>query len=193
DPRYAGRISVLDSKGDVFDQAQLAAGLGVNCKDKKALREVVFPMLLAQKKLLRAYDPHPERALASGETWIAQVDGGDLLRAQETRKSLRFVLPEEGAPYWVDYLSIPANAESPDTALRFLEFLLDPEIAAINANALHFATPNKTALDRGLVRDAGIAEIYARERGGPPLPRSLNWAGSVKELVDALWLELRGA
>ena len=36
----------------------------------------VFPMLLAQKKLLRAYDPHPERALASGETWIAQVDGG---------------------------------------------------------------------------------------------------------------------
>ena len=67
------------------------------------------------------------------------------------------------------------------------------KFVVVIANNVKTTTPNKTALDRGLVRDAGIAEIYARERGGPPLPRSLNWAGSVKELVDALWLELRGA
>lgn len=193
DPKYRGRISVMDGKGDVFDQGQLAAGLGINSTDKDAIRDVVFPTLVEQKRLLRAYDSNPERALASGETWIAQVDSGDLMRAKQQRPSLRFVVPEEGAPYWVDYLAIPSAAADPARALRFLEFMLDPEIAARNANYLHFATPNKTALDRGLIEDARDEQVYARVSEGKQLPRSVNWAGGTKQLVDELWIKLRGA
>ncbi|MCA9637975.1 MAG: spermidine/putrescine ABC transporter substrate-binding protein [Myxococcales bacterium] len=192
DPRYAGRISVLESKGDVFDQAQLALGLGINSTDKAAIRERVFPKLVAQKELLRAYDGNPERALAAGETWIAQIDSGDLMRARRQRPSLRFVVPREGAPYWVDYLAIPKASPHPPRAHRFIEFLLDPEIAAENANYLHFATPNRAAIERGLVVDASDDQIYPPAEREATHPRSENWDGHTKELVDQLWLELRG-
>lgn len=192
DPRYAGRISVLESKGDVFDQAQLALGLGINSTDKDAIRARVFPKLLAQKELLRAYDANPERALAAGDTWIAQIDSGDLMRARQKRPSLRFVVPREGAPYWVDYLAIPRAAPDPARAHRFIQFLLDPQVAADNANYLHFATPNRAALDRNLVHDAANPQVYPPADREVDHPRSENWDGGTKELVDQLWIELRG-
>src|SRR4029079_14660228 len=72
DPKYSGRISVIDSKGDVMDQGLLAAGMSINSIEKERIREEVWPMLLAQQELLRPYDSNPARALVSGETWIAQ-------------------------------------------------------------------------------------------------------------------------
>ncbi|MBZ5710755.1 ABC transporter substrate-binding protein [Nannocystis pusilla] len=193
DPKYAGKISVIDSKGDVFDQALLAAGMDINSTDKPAIRERVYPMLRAQKDLLRAYDANPARALVSGETWIAQIDSGDLFRAQKQRPSLRYVIPDEGAVLWVDYLAIPASAPMPGVAVRFVDFLLDPEIAALNANELRFATPNLAAITRGLVADAGDPALYPSPETRKKLFASEQWFGQTEAVVDALWLELRSA
>lgn len=192
DPRYAGRISVIDSKGDVMDQALLAAGLSINSNDKERIRDEVWPMLLAQKELLRAYDSNPVRALIKGETWIAQIDSGDLLRAQEDNPRLRYVIPEEGAALWTDYLAIPTTAAAPELALRFLDYLLEPEVAAANANELRFATPNGTARARGLIDAADDPQIYPSDALMKKLQRSDNWLGGTGELVDDIWLDLRG-
>jgi spermidine/putrescine transport system substrate-binding protein len=191
DPRYAGRISVIDSKGDVLDQALLASGLDINSTDKAKIRSEVWPRLREQKQLLRAYDSNPAAALIEGHTIIAQIDSGDLFRAQKQRPSLRYVIPDEGAALWVDYLAIPAAAREVELAQRFLEFLLEPEHAAINANLLRFATPNQTALDRGLISDAADEQLYPPEEVRARLFGSENWDGGTKELVDDIWLELR--
>jgi spermidine/putrescine-binding protein len=191
DPRYEGRISVIDSKGDVMDQALLASGLGINSTDKPRIREQVWPRLREQKQLLRAYDSNPAAALIAGDTWIAQIDSGDLFRAQNQRPSLRYVIPDEGAALWIDYLAIPSKANDPELALRFIEFLLDPEIAALNANTLRFATPNATALAQGLITDAADPQLYPSADVRQRLFVSENWDGGTKELVDELWLELR--
>jgi spermidine/putrescine transport system substrate-binding protein len=192
DLRHAGRISVIDSKGDVFDQALLAAGLGINSSDKAQIQGRIFPMLKEQKHILRAYDSNPARALVSGETWIAQIDSGDLMRASKSKPSLRYVIPEEGAALWVDYLVIPAKAAQTALSHRFIEFLLDPEIAALNANFLHFATPNRAALERGLVTDQDDPQVYPPAALMPKLHVSEQWFGETENLVDKLWLELRG-
>lgn len=193
DPRWAGRISVIDSKGDVFDQALLAAGMDINSTDKPAIRAKVYPMLVAQKEILRAYDANPARALVSGETWIAQIDSGDLLRAQRERPSLRYVIPDEGAVLWVDYVAVPTSARAPELAARFIALLLDPEVAAINANALRYATPNRAAIERGLVEGTGDPALYPPPEARARLFTSENWFGNTEAVVDELWLELRGA
>ncbi len=101
DPKYAGRISVLDSKGDVFDQAQLAAGLGINSTDKPALREVVYPKLVAQRELLRAYDGNPSaeaepplRRPRRGRALLGRLPGdSEDLRRHRPRPPLHRVPP----------------------------------------------------------------------------------------------------
>jgi spermidine/putrescine transport system substrate-binding protein len=191
DPRYAGRISVIDSKGDVLDQALLASGLDINSTEKDRIRNEVWPRLREQKQLLRAYDSNPAAALIEGRTVIAQIDSGDLFRAQKQRPSLRYVIPDEGAALWIDYLAIPAGTHEFDLAERFIAFMLEPENAAINANVLRFATPNRTALDRGLIADAGDAQLYPPADVRARLFGSENWDGGTKQLVDDIWLELR--
>lgn len=193
DERYAGRISVLDSKGDVMDQALLAAGMDINSTDKARLRAEIRPKLLAQKQILRAYDPDPARALVRGETWIAQIDSGDLLRAQRQKPSLRYVIPREGAARWTDYLVLPARARQVALARKLIEHFLDPEIAALNANELRFATPNATALERGLITDADDPNIYPPPEVAARLFGSENWFGNTGNLVGEIWLELRAA
>jgi spermidine/putrescine transport system substrate-binding protein len=191
DERWAGRISVIDSKGDVMDQGLLAAGLDINSTDKPKLRELVWPKLRAQKQILRAYDSNPAAALIEGQTWIAQIDSGDLFRAQAERPSLRYVIPDEGAALWVDYLVIPTRASQPAIARRFIEFMLEPENAATNANFLRFATPNQAALDRGLIADAGDPQLYPPADVRAKLFASENWFGGTGALVDEIWLDLR--
>jgi spermidine/putrescine transport system substrate-binding protein len=129
--------------------------------------------------------------LIAGDTWIAQIDSGDLYRAQAKRPSLRYVIPEEGAALWVDYLAIPAAATQVELAKAFIAFLLRPEIAALNANHLRFATPNASALAQGLIADADDPQLYPDARLRARLFVSENWDGHTKELVDELWLELR--
>lgn len=190
--RYAGRISVIDSMGDVFDQALLAEGLDINTNDKEALHRRVFPRLQEQKKILRAYDSNPARALVAGETWIAQIDSGDLMRARMDKPSLRYVIPEEGAALWVDYLAIPTAGGQSPLSHAFIDFMLDPEIAAINANYLRFASPNQGALERGLLTDRDDPQVYPPDALQDKLFVSENWRGETADLVDKLWLELRG-
>ena len=151
----------------------------------------VVPRLRAQKQILRAYDSDPARGLVSGEIWIAQIDSGDLVRARRKRPSLRYVIPREGAALWVDYLGIPAAAAEPELARAFIELLLDPAMAAKNADDLGFATPNATALAQGLVELADDPAIYPSAETRHTLHRSENWDGSVGEQADRIWLDLR--
>jgi len=102
------------------------------------------------------------------------------------------VIPEEGAAIWTDYIAIPTAAASAEIAVRFVDYLLEPEIAATNANELHFATPNHTALERGLIDAAKDQQIYPPDELKRKLQRSDNWLGGTGELVDEIWLDLRG-
>ncbi len=57
-----------------------------------------------------------------------------------------FVLPE-GRPYiWVDCLAVNNASQNKQQAKLFLEFLMQPEIAAINAQDIKAATPNVNAM-----------------------------------------------
>jgi spermidine/putrescine transport system substrate-binding protein len=57
----------------------------------------------------------------------------------------RYAVPEEGTLLWVDCLSVPTIASDKALAYRFLNFLHQPEIAALNATDLGVATPNAAA------------------------------------------------
>jgi spermidine/putrescine-binding protein len=71
--------------------------------------------------------------------------------------------------------------------------MLDPEIAALNANHLRYATPNQAALDRGLIADAADPQIYPPPDPNRRLFESENWDGQTKDLVEQIWLELRAS
>jgi spermidine/putrescine transport system substrate-binding protein len=97
--------------------------------------EYVITSLRSQRYLDKA-----DMALAySGDQQVLnEVDGVE-------GEPWRYVVPKEGTLLWVDCLSVPANGKQKELAYRFLNFISDPEIAALNAADLGVATPNAAA------------------------------------------------
>ena len=56
-----------------------------------------------------------------------------------------FVIPEEGSSIWVDCLAINAASPNIEQAKKFLNYLMDAQIAALNAEEIGVATPNLAA------------------------------------------------
>jgi spermidine/putrescine-binding protein len=68
--------------------------------------------------------------LESGEVEIAYGWAYDAMVAQESSLPIQYIIPQEGTILWTDHFFIPANANNPRSAELFINFILQPEIAA---------------------------------------------------------------
>ncbi len=151
DARWRGRIVMLDDMREVFGAALKLLGYSLNSTDPQQLRQA-RDQLLKQKPLVRAYDSaNFDQLLLSGEAWIAQAWDGQILRARRENPNIEFVIPREGTTLIVDNLCIPRSARRPDLAHEFINYLLDPAIAAANMNEIMYLMPNVSA--RSLLRE----------------------------------------
>jgi len=91
--------------------------------------------------------------LATGELCVIIASNGDALQAQErvriagNGKVIRYSVPREGAVMWFDVMAIPSDAPHSDNAHLFINFMMDPAIAAENSNAIHFPNGNAKSQD----------------------------------------------
>jgi putrescine transport system substrate-binding protein len=89
--------------------------------------------------------------LATGELCMIIASNGDAMQAQERARiaangeKIRFTVPREGAVMWFDVVAVPADAPHPGNAHEFINFLMDPAVAAENSNAIHFPNGNAAA------------------------------------------------
>jgi putrescine transport system substrate-binding protein len=89
--------------------------------------------------------------LATGDLCIALGYSGDVIQARnrareaESAVEIAFRVPREGAQMSIDMLGIPADAPHPDNALRFMNYILRPEVIAGVSNAVSYPNPNLAA------------------------------------------------
>jgi putrescine transport system substrate-binding protein len=60
---------------------------------------------------------------------------------------------------WIDTAAIPKDAPNPDAALRFLDFMMEPEVAAASSTVTRYANANLPAtalLDKSISRNPWI-------------------------------------
>lgn len=68
--------------------------------------------------------------LNKGNLCVAMAWVGDALNAAAAGQPVRFVVPDEGSVLFIDNLAIPKSANRADLAHRFIDFLMQPEVAA---------------------------------------------------------------
>jgi spermidine/putrescine-binding protein len=190
DARYKGRISMLNDQREVFGAALRAMGHSINATDPAAI-EQAKKRLVRQKPLVKTYNSENyNQLLASGEVVLAHGWGGAVARAMIDRPSLRYVIPKEGGTIWADCLAILRTSRNRDLAARFINYLLDRDVAARTTDRLLFASANGEA--RALVR----ADIRENPAVYPPDSafERLEWMTDVGEaikLYDRAWTELK--
>ncbi|MCM2254549.1 MAG: extracellular solute-binding protein [Vicinamibacteria bacterium] len=194
EPRFKGRILMLDDARETLGIALLLSrdGHGVNETDERALRQAK-ELLLVQKPLVRTYNSADfDQVLLAGDVWLAQGWSGQFARAMDEDPDIEYVVPKEGSSFFLDSLAIPRGAPNPALGHAFLDFVMEPEIAAEICMTMRYSTPNRAA--RALLP----AAIRDHPAIFPP-PDVMNRVelledvGDATVLYDRLWTEVKSA
>ena len=163
------RAAMLDEERAAVGAALAYLGYAYNDVDREH-HAAAGRLLQEQRPCLVGYlSPGPD--LSAGELRLAQATSVDALLARDENENVRYVIPEEGGSVWLDYLAISADSDEAYTAEILINFMLDPEIAAQNAD-YSYAYPTSEAADAlrdeyylTLMADGGLIvdeEIWSR-------------------------------
>ena len=104
---------------------------------------------------------------------------------------MAYSIPKEGAPQWFDMLAIPKDAKNVDNAYAFINYLLDPKVAAANTNYVTYPNPvpaSKPMVDKAIAEDPTIyppADVDAKLFTFAVLPPE------VDRQYTRIWTELK--
>ncbi|MFM8551210.1 MAG: spermidine/putrescine ABC transporter substrate-binding protein, partial [Nitrospiraceae bacterium] len=188
DPRYKRKVSMLNDQREVFAVALRLLGQSGNATDPAAIAKAKAK-LVSQKDLVKTYtSENYQQLLAYGDVVLAHGWGGTVARAMAERPSIKYVIPKEGATAWADCLVVLKSSSQKALAMRFINYLLDRDVAAKTTDRLLFATTKREAK----------ALVQATHRDNPAIypPDSvfdrLEWMTDVgKRLVCTTGLGLR--
>jgi putrescine transport system substrate-binding protein len=152
-------VSVLDSPVNLLSTVLIFLGKDPNSESPEDLK-AVEQVLLSIRPYVRYVDTARYiNDLANGETCLALGWSGDIDQARERAKEagngveIAYSIPSEGTLNIFGALAIPADAPHPRNAHLFINYLLRPDVAANNSNAIKYANPVTASVDLLSERD----------------------------------------
>lgn len=189
DPRYTGKILMLDDMREAFGVAHKLLGFSMKDENLEHLEEA-RKLLVKQKPVILKYESNNvEPLLLGGEAVVAQLWSGAALRVMRTDSRFRLAVPKEGVYMFVDNLSIPRGARHKENAEAFLNYLLRPDVTAKNMAKILYPMPNRDAIAY-LPPDVAELLVPMYELDVAKL-ELLGDFGSFNEEIDKAWTAVR--
>lgn len=144
-------VYYLDASEDMYAVALNYLGKDPNSKDLADYQAATDLMVKARPYVRKFHSSEYIEALANGDICVAVGYSGDVLqaktRAEEAKNGVKldYVIPREGSQVWFDVFTIPIDAQNPDAAYKFLDYMLRPEVIAKASNFTQYANANAAA------------------------------------------------
>lgn len=189
-PKYKGNIMMFDSVRDTMGISLKRLGYSMNTTNPKEINEAMKE-LMKQKDLVLAYvnDEGKDRLLGE-EVAMGIAYSGDAVTLMEENPNLAYAIPKEGTNKWVDAMAIPKSAQNKKEAEMFINFLLDPEIAKMNAEYIGYSTPNVGAL-KLLDKEVTSNPVAYPPKSVMDKTETFIDLGNKLRLYDEAWIKLK--
>jgi spermidine/putrescine transport system substrate-binding protein len=138
-----GRMTMFNDMRETIGAALKFLGHSINSTSETELAEAATLLLEWKKNIAKFENEQYKIGLASGEFLLVHAWSGDVFQVRKENPDVRFFIPEEGTVISCDDLVIPADAREVTLAHAFIDFLLDPAVAAENTEAIYYLCPNK--------------------------------------------------
>lgn len=145
-PDQGKKITMLDDLRETIGVALIKNGHSVNTADGDALKQAEA-WLLERKDKVSAFSYDIVPLVQAGDIAAAHWYVGATIYTLEEPDKLGFVIPEEGATMYQEDICVLESAPNKESAIRFLEFYMQPEIAALNTVQQVNGTANVPARD----------------------------------------------
>lgn len=199
-PEYTNKlkscgVALWDSPSEMFPIVLNYIGKdpkGVNPQDLDEAAKVLQAIRPDVKKFYSSYIDD----LAQGNICLVAGNGGDLnlakARSEEVKNNVGIeVLTPKGMGFWVESWVIPKDAKNVLNAHKYINYTLDPEVAAKNGTAVTFAPaslPAREKMDKALVETRSIFPTAEDMANGFVMPQMSDEA---KKQTTTLWQKLK--
>ena len=190
-------ISVLDSWLDILLMMSLYLGQNELGSDSHSLADLSDTFARARPFIRRINTPGYYDQLARGELCLAIGYSADAMAAQRladqlnTGVHLDYRQPREGIPMYIDAFAIPADSRHADAALKFIDFVLRPEIAVKLAQSTSFAIANTAAMAQLSPELRDNPMIYPTAAAREQLILDLAFSMEETRLLSRSWLRMK--
>ena len=147
-PDLKGRMTMLNDMRETIGAALKFLGYSLNTTNEQQLAEARDVVIRWKKNLAKFENEQYKTGLASAEFLVVHGYSGDILQVQEENEDIQFLVPREGTSIACDDMVIPKAAANPGLALRFINFMHDPQVAADNTEFISYLCPNKASYER---------------------------------------------
>ncbi|MEE9335470.1 MAG: extracellular solute-binding protein [Granulosicoccaceae bacterium] len=136
----SGKINVLDSSGEVLALASIHLGIPQCSSDRDQLKALNALMQDSKGHWASFNSDGAKDVLVSGDAAAGMIWNGFGAKARGELASLEYAYPKEGYIVWMDNVVLLKDAPNRANALKFMDFLLEPEnIAAVSNFAQYSA------------------------------------------------------
>lgn len=147
DDRLKNNVFLLDGAREVIGMGLNSLGYSLNDTNEAHLQEALKKLSELTPNVKAIVGDEIKLLMASEEAAAGLVWSGDASEIMDDNEKLDYIVPEEGSNLWFDNIVIPSTARNVDGAHQFINFMLDPEVAAQNADYVGYSTPNFAALE----------------------------------------------
>lgn len=162
-------VSVLDAPDEILKVVLQWMGKDPNSQKDEDLTAAAEKLQLIRPYIRKIHSSQYIDDLANGELCVAVGWSGDILQARDRAKeagqgvNIAYSIPKEGTIVWFDMLAIPADAKHPKNAHAFINYLMDPTVAANNSNFVNYANGNAASF-------ASVSDTVKNDPGIYPTP-----------------------
>lgn len=191
--KLSKRMSLLNDAREVMGAVLKMLGYSYNSTNPQQIQQA-YQKLRELKPSIASFTTDAWRPqMLSGDLLIAMCYSSDANELFKESKDLKYVLPKSGSSLWVDTMAIPKTAPNLEGAYAWINFILQPEVAAQIGERLSFATPNQVAFNQL------PSEIQTSQSLFPPESSIEHCEGiaplqdAISEVYDRYWTQLTSA
>jgi putrescine transport system substrate-binding protein len=190
-------VYFLDAPAEMIPAALAYIGENPNSQDPKVIAKAE-PVLAAVRPYIQKFHSSEYiNALANGDICVAFGWSGDILQARDRAAEadngveIAYNAPTEGALMWFDQMAVPVDAPNPESAHKFLNFIMDAQNMADASNYVYYANGN-LASQPLLVEDViGDTAIYPDAATLEKLYTTSPYDAKVQRIVTRLWTKVK--
>ena len=185
-----GKINVVPEMIDVMNMAVLYVG-GEPCTNDMEVLRKVRDTLMAAKPHWMSMDYGMTEKLANNDVAASVNWNGSTMRARLLNENIVYGYPREGFPIWMDSAGILSDARNVENAKLFLNFVMEPENAAMISAFARYSNGIKGS-DPFMPEDmAGAPELIIPDDLIPSGRFNPSCSAEVSQIYSQIWTQLQ--
>jgi spermidine/putrescine transport system substrate-binding protein len=185
-----GKVNVVPEMNDVIFAAIKYVG-GQQCTTDKAVLKKVRDTLVAAKPNWIAMEYNTIEKMGAGDFKATSDWNGSALRQRIAHPQIHYGYPKEGVVVWSDNAVVLKEAKNLENAKLFMNFLMDPQNAALNS-AFHRYANGIAGSDKFMPDDMkGAPEVVVPDEVMKTAEYSRTCPADVQAMYTKIWTELQ--